>query len=224
MVMGNGGEIIILERLLHLDWFKLHFTENNGMAFGLQFGGISGKIILSSFRVIAVFFIGWYLSRLYKTKAHYGLIVSMSLILAGAIGNIIDSVFYGVLFSESYPGGPLGEFMPKEGGYASLLQGKVVDMLYFPMFEFYWPDWVPRYGGRFSIFFRPVFNISDTAITTGVITILLFQRRFFKKASPTPDSVNSGANSDTPKLDSEEKKDDHETNESIASPDQTKGD
>lgn len=161
------------------DWFIIHFTENNGMAFGLEIAGDYGKLILSSFRIIAVLLIGWYLFSLPKKGASKGLMVSGAMIFAGAMGNILDSVFYGQLFNESYY--QVAEFMPEEGGYAPFLYGRVVDMLYFPLYEGFLPEWVPFWGGDYFIFFRPVFNIADSAITIGVISILLFHRNFFKE-------------------------------------------
>jgi len=160
------------------DWFKIHFTENEGMAFGLKFGGEKGKLILSIFRIIAVGFIAAYLVKLIRTNAPSGLISSISLILAGALGNIIDSIFYGVAFSDSL--NQVAEFLPEEGGQMGLLHGKVVDMFYFPIFQGYLPEWVPYWGSDYFIFFRPVFNTADAAITTGVILIIIFQRKFFK--------------------------------------------
>jgi signal peptidase II len=162
------------------DWFLIHFTENEGMAFGMSFGGSFGKIALSIFRIIAVALIGFYLIYLTKTKASKGLIFSISLIFVGALGNIIDSAFYGLLFSVS-SFHTVATFMPEGGGYAPFLHGKVVDMLYFPIIEGTYPDWVPWKGGDSFIFFRPVFNIADSAITTGVIVLIVFQRRFFRK-------------------------------------------
>jgi signal peptidase II len=161
------------------DWFLIHFTENNGMAFGLEIAGDYGKLILSSFRIIAVFLIGWYLFSMPKKGASKGLMISGALVFAGAMGNILDSVFYGQLFNESYY--QVAELMPKEGGYAPFLYGRVVDMLYFPLYEGFLPEWIPFWGGDYFIFFRPVFNIADSAITVGVISILLFHRNFFKE-------------------------------------------
>lgn len=172
--MEIGEEISVLG-----DWFIIHFTENNGMAFGLEIAGDYGKLILSSFRIIAVFLIGWYLFSLPKKGASKGLMVSGALIFAGAMGNILDSVFYGQLFNESYY--QVAEFLPEEGGYAPLLYGRVVDMLYFPLYEGFLPQWIPFWGGDYFIFFRPVFNIADSAITIGVISIILFHRNFFKE-------------------------------------------
>lgn len=157
------------------DWFILHFTENNGMAFGLELPSQYGKLALSLFRVIAISAIGYYLFSLPKKGASTGLMVCASLIFAGAIGNIIDSAFYGLIFNDSYY--QVATFLPEEGGYAGFLFGRVVDMLYFPLWEGYLPEWL---GGDYFIFFRPVFNIADSAITIGVISILLFHRGFFK--------------------------------------------
>jgi len=166
------------------NWFILHFTENNGMAFGLQFAGESGKLFLSIFRIIAIGVIGWYLTRIIKQKVHPGLIISVSLIFAGAFGNIIDSAVYGLIFNESpylYHSNNCAPavFMPDDGGYASFLHGRVVDMLYFPLFSGNYPDWIME-GRRFT-FFAPVFNIADSAITIGVFILILFQKRFFNK-------------------------------------------
>lgn len=133
------------------DWFFIHFIENEGMAFGLQFGGDYGKLILSLFRILAVVFIGWYIHKLILQKAHRGLIVCISLIMAGALGNIIDSAFYGMLFSASTPFST-AEFLPKAGGYAAFLHGKVVDMLYFPVIDGYFPKWFPFWGEIISFF------------------------------------------------------------------------
>lgn len=160
------------------DWFLIHFTENNGMAFGMEFWGRHGKLFLSIFRILAVISIGWYINHLIKHNAPKGLVLSIALIMAGAIGNIIDSAFYGLLFNESYY--QVAELLPPEGGYAPFLQGRVVDMFYFPVLQGHYPDWFPFRASEEFIFFRPVFNIADTAITTGVALILLFQRSFFK--------------------------------------------
>lgn len=161
------------------NWFIIHFTENNGMAFGLQFAGGYGKLALSLFRIFAVGFLGWYIVHLSRIKTGFGVIFSFSLILAGALGNIIDSALYGVLFSESTYF-DLARFLPAEGGYSTFLHGKVVDMFYFPILEGYYPSWVPLLGGDSYIFFRPVFNMADSAITSGVFILLIFQRSFFQ--------------------------------------------
>ena len=159
----------------------LHFIENNGMAFGMEMGGRPGKFILSIFRIIAIFGIGWFLSSLIKKKANLGLILAVSAIIAGAIGNIIDSAFYGIIFSESFSQPAV--LFPPEGGYSSFLHGKVVDMFYFPLINSHWPDWSPVKPGESFVFFRPVFNIADSAITCGVISIILFQRSMFRDVS-----------------------------------------
>jgi len=159
----------------------LHFIENNGMAFGMEMGGKPGKLILSIFRVIAIFGIGWFLNSLIVKKTNLGLILAVSAIMAGAIGNIIDSAFYGMIFNESY--NQVATLFPAEGGYSSFLHGRVVDMFYFPVINTYWPDWSPINAGESLIFFRPVFNVADSAITCGVISIILFQKRMFKDLS-----------------------------------------
>jgi len=160
------------------DWFIIHFTENNGMAFGIEFAGEYGKLFLTLFRIIVVTVIGIYLFRMPKKTTSKGLLITGSLIFAGAVGNIIDSVFYGVIFDESY--NQVATFLPESRGYAPILYGKVVDMLYFPLMEGFFPDWVPIWGGEHYLFFRPVFNIADSAITVGIFSLLLFQRKFFK--------------------------------------------
>ena len=156
----------------------LHFIENNGMAFGMEMGGKKGKIILSIFRIIAIFGIGWFLTTLYRKKSNLGLILAVSAILAGAIGNLIDSAFYGMIFSESFSQPAI--LFPPGGGYSSFLQGRVVDMLYFPVINTHWPMWSPFRPGESFIFFRPVFNVSDSAITCGVFAILIFQKKMFR--------------------------------------------
>ena len=163
------------------DWGLIHFIENNGMAFGMEMGGKPGKFILSIFRIIAIFGIGWFLNSIINRKAYTGLILAVSAIMAGAIGNIIDSAFYGMIFSESYLQPAI--LFPAEGGYSSFLHGRVVDMFYFPIIDTQWPDWSPINAGESLVFFRPVFNIADSAITCGVLSILLFQKRMFRDLS-----------------------------------------
>jgi len=177
------------------NWFIIHFTENNGMAFGLQFAGDYGKLALSLFRIFAVGFLGWYIVHLVGKKTAFGVIFCFSLILAGALGNIIDSAFYGMLFSESTYF-DVARFMPAEGGYSTFLHGKVVDMFYFPILEGIYPQWVPFLGGDSFIFFRPVFNVADSAITTGVLSLLIFQRQFFKTQDEKPVENDAIVNED----------------------------
>ncbi len=160
------------------DWFIIHFTENEGMAFGLTFGGEFGKLALSLFRIVAIIVIAVYLRSLIIKKAHPGLIISISLILAGATGNMIDSAFYGLIFSQS-SFHSVATVFPEGGGYSTFLHGKVVDMLYFPVIRGYYPEWFPIWGGFDFIFFRPVFNIADSAITVGVLVLIIFQKKFF---------------------------------------------
>lgn len=161
----------------------LHFIENNGMAFGMEIGGRPGKLILSIFRIIAICGIGWYLSGLIRNKANTGLILAISAIMAGAIGNIIDSAFYGMIFSDSTYD-QVAVLFPPEGGYSSFLHGRVVDMFYFPVINTHWPDWSPIRPGQTLVFFRPVFNLSDTAITCGVFSIVIFQKWIFAEHMP----------------------------------------
>lgn len=179
---------------------QIYFTENPGMAFGFELEGEYGKLMLSLFRIIAVAGIGWYLWDLYKKKASPGYITCIALIFAGALGNIIDSAFYGLIFSESDRWlRNVAEFMPEGGGYAGFLHGHVVDMFYFPLWRGTFPEWFPIWGGEDFEFFRPVFNVSDAAITVGVICILLFQRRFFpKKMEPSVGAQDDGTITPTP--------------------------
>ena len=167
-------------------WFELNFTENPGMAFGLTLGGVWGKIVLTVFRLVASGVIIYYIKSLIKERAHTMMVVLVALILAGAVGNIIDSVFYGRFFGESTYH-QVEQFMPSNGGYAPLFQGKVVDMLYFPLVDTFWPEWIPYLGGSRFQFFRPVFNIADAAISIGVFTIIAFRNRLFNPVTPEVD-------------------------------------
>ena len=168
--------------ILGLSWAKLHFVENNGMAFGLSYGGVVGKFILSTFRIAMVGVLIYILRTLIKNKESLGLLIAFSMIIAGAMGNIFDSMFYGLMFSESvYHSSNLAEFMPESGGYAPFLQGRVVDMFSFPLFSGTYPEWIPKIGGTNFTFFSFIFNVADAAISVGVASILLFHRKFFKQ-------------------------------------------
>lgn len=160
------------------NWFYIYFTENNGMAFGME---IFGKLFLTVFRIAAVAVIGWMLCRFIRANLKTGFIACVAFIMAGAIGNIIDSVFYGVLFSESSYS-QVASFLPSGGGYASLLYGKVVDMLYFPLIETDWPQWMPFVGGEHFIFFSPIFNIADASISCGIVAVLLFYSKYWTES------------------------------------------
>lgn len=171
--------MVLGEEYVVFDWFIIHFTENVGMAFGMELGGEYGKLFLSLFRIFAVGAIGYYLYSVIKRGVSNIVIISLSLVFAGALGNIIDSTFYGILFSDSY--GHVATFLPKEGGYAGLLYGRVVDMLYFPLFDGRFPEWLPFVGGDYFSFFSAIFNIADSAITVGMALIILFQKHFISE-------------------------------------------
>jgi signal peptidase II len=184
------GEV---ERVFGMDWFRLHFIENPGMAWGWKFGNETGKMVLTLFRLAAVIFGTWYLGQIVKKKYNRGFIVCAALIYAGALGNLIDSMFYGMIFDKGLHYDPsIKDYVSysKEiahfstHGYSSFLHGSVVDMLYFPILENkHFPSWFPFVGGNEFSFFSPIFNIADASISAGVITLLLFQKRFFKKHS-----------------------------------------
>ncbi|WP_034042042.1 lipoprotein signal peptidase [Wocania ichthyoenteri] len=167
-------------------WFKIYFIENDGMAWGTKISDFvsfiddrTAKVALTLFRVVAIFGIGYWLYDVTKKKSPKVLILAIALIFAGALGNIIDSVFYGVLFDDSYS--QVATFLPEAGGYDTLLHGKVVDMLYFPLWKGYLPEWLPFFGGDYFTFFEPVFNIADMAISTGFIMLIVFNKKAFQK-------------------------------------------
>lgn len=173
-VLGDGEKVF--------NWFQILFIENNGMAWGAKLGDFlsfisdrTGKLILTVFRLAAIVGIGYWLVNTIRTKGSKILIVAISLIFAGAFGNIIDSVFYGVLFSDSY--GEVSTFLPKGEGYDTLFHGRVVDMLHFPMWKGYLPEWLPFLGGQYFTFFNPVFNIADMAISSGIGLLLVFNKK-----------------------------------------------
>ena len=157
------------------DWFRWCFIENEGAAFGMALGGKYGKLALSLFRIVAIGALVWFVCKLRKDGAPRGVVVGFAMILAGAAGNMVDSAFYGMIFSES-TFTSVAQLLPEGGGYAPFLYGKVVDMLYFPLF--YFPDWMPLVGGE--LFFSPVFNFADSYITIAVIYLLFFQWKYFK--------------------------------------------
>ncbi|OSZ73650.1 lipoprotein signal peptidase [Chitinophagaceae bacterium IBVUCB2] len=182
------GEVL---RVGGMDWFRLHFIENPGMAWGWKFGNETGKMVLTLFRLGAVIFGTWYLGKIVRQKYSKGFIICAALIYAGALGNLIDSMFYGMIFDKGLRYDPaINDYISYSGiaefssnGYSSFLHGSVVDMLYFPMFKGNFPSWFPFVGGDEFEFFSAIFNIADMSISTGVITLLIFQKRFFKKHS-----------------------------------------
>ncbi|ALO15369.1 Lipoprotein signal peptidase [Salinivirga cyanobacteriivorans] len=162
------------------NWLYLHFTENKGMAFGFQFAGVAGKYILSIIRILAVIGIGWLIFAFIKKNIQMSIVFSLALVMAGALGNIIDSAFYGMFFTDSF--GRVAETVAMGDGYAPFLQGKVVDMFYVELLNFHIPEWFPLWPKRHVIFFRPVFNVADMAITSGIVYLLLFRRKAFHQA------------------------------------------
>lgn len=180
-----------------LPWFKLYFIENPGMAWGWEIGGDWGKMMLTLFRLAAVIFGSWYLGRIVKLKYSTGFIVCASLIYAGALGNLIDSMFYGLIFEDStYT--HVAKMFPAHG-YAGFLHGKVVDMLYFPMVHSTFPKWLPFVGGNEFEFFSPIFNIADASISIGVLTLLVFQKRLVRRELPEerPQAVSTSGDEAT---------------------------
>lgn len=168
------------------NWFKIYFVENPGMAFGMEVGG---KLFLSLFRIIAICFIGYYLYRLIQKGFNQGFIICIALIWAGAFGNIIDCVFYGEIFSASYPG-HIASFVPIGNGYSDWLHGKVVDMLYFPLINGTFPSWFPYWGGESFTFFSPIFNVADSAITVGILILILFYRKTLNRSFDSKKNMN----------------------------------
>ncbi|HKK64192.1 MAG TPA: lipoprotein signal peptidase [Bacteroidales bacterium] len=174
------------------NWFIIHFVENRGMAFGMNLPGDYGKILLSLFRLAAIIAIGFYIRHLVKENAHRGLLITLSMVMAGAIGNMIDSAFYGMIFNESNRYLPAVLF-PEGGGYDTFLHGNVVDMFYFPIINGSYPEWFPWIGGQTFTFFRPVFNVADASISVAVIILLIKQKSFFKHLDEKDDEVLSAA-------------------------------
>lgn len=160
------------------NWFQIYFIENEGMAFGMKFGGAVGKVILTLARVFLVGFLYYYIKKMYKANAPFGVLVGFTLIIVGALGNIFDSLFYGLIFSES-TFTQVAQFMPDGGGYANFFMGKVVDMLYCPIISTTIPQWVPIWGGDQFEFFRPIFNVADSCISVGAIYIIIFKWKYF---------------------------------------------
>jgi len=156
-------------------WFYLYFIENNGMAFGMEFGS---KLLLTLFRIVAVGLLIWYMVKIYKLPSvPWGYMICLALVTAGAAGNIFDCVFYGLIFNNPMPP-EIATIFPAEGGYAEILHGRVVDMLYFPLFSFTWPGWMPFVGGHEFLFFQPVFNLADAAISCGIIVLIFFYHKY----------------------------------------------
>ncbi len=188
------------------DWFYIHFIENPGMAFGMEFGGEWGKFLLTLFRLVAIAGLCYALYRAIQKDSHPGLIVAVAMIIGGAFGNIIDSCFYGLIFGASSLG-KVATIFPESGGYADFFHGHVVDMLYFPIIEGHFPEWFPIWAGESFVFFRPVFNLADTAITIGIFLIIFNQKKFFdhrktdehgEQDEPSGESLEVEESSDTP--------------------------
>ena len=172
------------------EWCRLHFIENEGFAFGMKMGGPVGKVVLTSFRLVASIAIVWLMAHMVKKGVRNSMLISLGLILAGAVGNLIDSCFYGLIFNESYYS--VATMFPTGGGYAPLFQGKVVDMFYFPLFEFDWPMWVPVVGGKHFEFFNAIFNVADAAITIGIFWMMIDQFFVAPKRAKSGRKVEDG--------------------------------
>jgi len=172
------SNMVLGESIKISDWFYIYFTENKGMAFGIE---LFDKLFLTLFRIVAAGFLIWYLFRVCrKESTRMGYCISIALVIAGAIGNVLDCLFYGLIFDHSYS--QIATLFPAGGGYAPFFYGKVVDMLYFPLMDTYLPNWIPFVGGDHFVFFRPVFNLADSAITSGILLLLLFYRRDLSEA------------------------------------------
>ena len=168
-----------------LPWFELLFVQNNGMAFGIELGS---KLFLTVFRIVVAAAVLCYIWRIrHRADIPTGYVACFALIAAGAAGNIIDCMFYGLVFNDPMPPA-VATMFPAAGGYAPFLMGKVVDMLYFPLFSFYWPDWVPVVGGEHFLFFQPVFNLADAAITVGLLVLVIFYSKVFARADAAPNA------------------------------------
>lgn len=167
------------------DWFYIYFTENNGMAFGME---LTPKLFLSCFRLLAICWGVWYMMKLIRSGINWGFLICCSFVLAGAIGNIIDCLFYGLIFNQPFDGVP-AHFVPFGEGYESLFHGRVVDMFYFPLVEWNWPQWMPLVGGDHFIFFSPIFNFADACISCGIIYIILFYRKQLAKCMGSDDNI-----------------------------------
>jgi len=182
-----GEEVFVFE------WFRILFVENEGMAWGMKLPGSYGKLLLTLFRLVAIVGIGYWLYDSIKKQLPKVVLLALCLVFAGALGNIVDSVFYGLIFDGSL--GKVASIFPEGGGYATLFHGKVVDMLYFPIWSGYLPDWIPFKGGDYFVFFEPVFNIADTSISIGIGLLLLFNKSAFPKPTSTSEKIEENQSS-----------------------------